>query len=417
MSKFFIVMFHTFISKVKTKSFVFSTLVIAGFVLGLVHMDRVASLFDGGNQVIEVAVVTEISKYEEHLEDFTSQQDDIEFVEYNEKSTAKKDVKSDQLEAVFVINEDEQGFLEGAYYSESVAEQETSNYLNQELQQLKESIATEQLGLEQEQLEQIYEPVTFETEALSDQARSEEELKQARILVNILVMLIYFSVIGYGNMIATEVATEKSSRVMEILISSVSPVKQMFAKITGVALVGITQYVIIFVIAAASMFNRTPLNETNASLAPLDLSTMQIDLIVYAMIFFILGYLLFATIAATLGSIVSRIEDVNQLTVPLTLVVIVAFFISIFGLNTPDAPFVTIASYIPFFTPMVMFLRVGMLNLPFWEIALSIIILIATIALFAWIGARVYRGGVLIYGKSSSFQDIRRALKLSHKEK
>ncbi len=111
-----------------------------------------------------------------------------------------------------------------------------------------------------------------------------------------------------------------------------------------------------------------------------------------------------------LGSLVSRTEDVQQLMTPVILLIVVAFMISIFGLSNPSSQFVTIASYIPFFSPMAMFLRVGMLNIPFWEVGLSIAILIITIVILAIVGARVYRGGVLMYGTSTSLKDFKKSL-------
>ena len=138
--------------------------------------------------------------------------------------------------------------------------------------------------------------------------------------------------------------------------------------------------------------------------------------IVYAVIFFILGYFLYATLAAFLGSLVSRIEDVQQMITPMTMLVVAGFMIAMFGLNQPDTTFITVTSYIPFFTPMLMFMRVGMLTLPVWEPILGIIILVITIAILAIFGAKVYSGGVLMYGKSNSFKDIKRALQLTKKD-
>ena len=111
---------------------------------------------------------------------------------------------------------------------------------------------------------------------------------------------------------------------------------------------------------------------------------------------FLLGYFLYATLAALLGSLVSRIEDVQQMIMPMTFLIMIGFFISMFGLGSPESSFVTVTSYIPFFTPMVMFLRVGMLNLPVYEPIIGILVLLVTITLLGVFGARVYRGGVLI---------------------
>src|SRR5699024_5543126 len=140
------------------------------------------------------------------------------------------------------------------------------------------------------------------------------------------------------------------------------------------------------------------------------------SLFIYAVVFFLLGYLLYATLAAMLGSLVSRVEDVQQLILPMTFLIMIAFFIAMFGLNMPASKLVVISSYIPFFSPMLMFLRVGMVDVPVWEVALSIGILVASIIVLAILGAKVYKGGVLMYGRTSSLKDLKKAMALSKKE-
>src|SRR5699024_168730 len=102
---------------------------------------------------------------------------------------------------------------------------------------------------------------------------------------------------------------------------------------------------------------------------------ISISLYIYAIVFFFLGYFLYATIAAMLGSLVSRVEDVQHLLLPMILLIMLAFFIAIFGTTSPTSTFITVTSFIPFFSPMIMFLRVGMLDIPFWEVSLAIGIL------------------------------------------
>ncbi len=148
----------------------------------------------------------------------------------------------------------------------------------------------------------------------------------------------------------------------------------------------------------------------------LGFQNVPLSTIIYAVVFFILGYFLYATLAALLGSLVSRIEDVQQMITPMTFLVVAGFMIAMFGLNQPDITFITITSYIPFFTPMLMFMRVGMLTLPAWEPILGIVILVISIIILAIFGAKVYQGGVLMYGKSNSFKDITKALQLTKKE-
>src|SRR5699024_8755583 len=288
--------------------------------------------------------------------------------------------------------------------------------LEQQLQQVKTTIAAEQAGFDEATLESIYEQVTFEKIALDEETKTDEELSQARGIVYVMLFVLYMAVIIYGQMIAMDVATEKSSRVMEILISSASPVTHMFAKIIGIALLGLTQIILFFVVGYSTISAKV--NEFSGEFFEVFGFTQgSFSIYVYATLFFILGYFLYATIAAMLGSLVSRVEDVQQLLMPMVLLIMVAFFIAIFGLGAPEAKFITVTSFIPFFTPMIMFLRVGMLDVPIWEIVVSVGLLIGTIILLAILGARIYRGGVLMYGPSRSLKDFRKALMLTKKEK
>ena len=279
------------------------------------------------------------------------------------------------------------------------------------LQSIQSEVKAEQLSLSAEQLQTIFSPIQFEQHSVSDTTKSEEELSEARGLVYILVFLIYFTVIYYSNMIATEVATEKSSRVMEILISSISPVKHMFAKVLGIGSLGLVQMMLLG-IAGFVAVKTSASNMVDGVSSFFGFSNLSISTIVFAITFFLLGYFLYATVAALLGSLVSRTEDVTQAIMPIMILVILAFMIAMPGLTNPELVFLKYASYVPFFAPLVMFLRVGMLDLPLWEPLLSIAIMLVTILFLGVFGARVYRGGVLMYGPSRSMKDIKKAIQL-----
>ena len=140
-------------------------------------------------------------------------------------------------QGIVLLSFNEEKLPEATYKAMSIADSSMYTDLQTGLQQLKTMLAASQINLHLPSLQKLYEPVSFKKIALEKNAKTEEELNQARGLVYVLLFIIYFSVIMYANMIAMEVATEKSSRVMEILISSVSPIKQMFAKIIGIGLV------------------------------------------------------------------------------------------------------------------------------------------------------------------------------------
>jgi ABC-2 type transport system permease protein len=323
-------------------------------------------------------------------------------------------VSAEEIVGYLLIQKDKTLGFKGTYKANQISDSAVSNDLLLALTQLKGQITAKELNLTEQQIAQLNTPPAFDTIALQKNAKTEEDLNQARGLVYVLLFVIYFGVLMYATMIAMEVATEKTSRVMEILISSVPPVTQMFAKIMGVALLSLTQMILFFGVGYFSIKqNLTGMDEGFFSF--FGFGSTDISTIIYAIIFALLGYFLYATLAACLGSVVSKIEDVQQMISPMTMLVVIAFMIAMFGLGNPSASYITITSFIPFFTPMIMFLRVGMLEVPFWEIAISIAVLILTIVLLGIIGAKIYRGGVLMYGSSKSLKSIKNALQLSKK--
>ena len=417
MNKFWIILFHTYLNKLKTKSFLITTLLTVVIMLGLTNMSNIIEVFDKGGDKEKIAVLDETGQLYEPLKDqMSALNKNLQLIEFEgTDNEAEKAVEKGEYAGFVQLRYDADQLPEATYKAMSVAESAIFTDLQAGLQQLKTMLAASKINLTPEQLQQLYEPIAFEKIALEENAKTEEELNQARGLVYVLLFIIYFAVIMYANMIAMEVATEKSSRVMEILISSVSPIKQMFAKILGIGMLSLTQLAVLLSVGYFSI-KRNLSSLEGGFFDEFGFGNVSLSTISYAVIFFILGYFLYATLAAFLGSLVSRIEDVQQMITPMTLLVVAGFMIAMFGLGQPDSPFIVITSYIPFFTPMIMFLRVGMLNIPVWETALGITILVGTIAFLAIFGARVYRGGVLMYGKSNSFKDIKKALQLTKKE-
>ncbi|EOR25101.1 ABC transporter permease [Cytobacillus oceanisediminis] len=415
MNSFWIILFHTFLSKFKTKSFLITTAITLLFVVALTNLTTIIDTFSGEEGKTEVAVIDQSDSLLPIIQEATKTlNEDLELVPYKDsEESAKKEVEEGNYSGLLVVDVDSSNLPIATYYTMDIAETSISDNITNGIQMVKSQLAANQLNLTNEQLAKLNEPVSFEKIALEKDAKTEEELNQARGLVYVLLFLIYFAVILYANMIATEVATEKSSRVMEILISSVSPIKHMFAKILGIGLLSLTQLAILMIVGYFSLTSNESLSSMEGFLG---FNEVPVSTIIYAAIFFILGYFLYATLAALLGSLVSRIEDVQQMITPMTLLIVAGFMIAMFGLSAPDTTFVTITSYIPFFTPMLMFMRVGMLNLPVWEPILGILVLVATIMILAIFGAKVYKGGVLMYGKSNSYKDIKKALQLTKKE-
>ncbi len=410
MNKFWIIFWHTYLTKVKSKSFIISTLIMLLFALGATNITKIINLFEGDDSKDQVAAVTaDPEQYPLLQQQLNILKPDFTLIKAESEEAAKKLEQKGKIEGYLLVESDAEGLPKGTYKSETISDTSISSQLQSALQQSKSVLITKKLNLQQEQAAALYKPVDFHVVPLKKDAKTEEELNQARGFVYIILFVIYISVLMYGNMIAMEVAQEKTSRVMEILVSSVSPVQQMFAKILGISLLSITQLALFFLVGYASFKkNLESIRETGIPFFNFD--QLPVATIFYGILFAILGYFLYATLAAFLGSLVSRVEDLQQTIGPMTWLVVIGFMLAMFGLGKPDLSFITIMSFIPFFSPLLMFLRVGMLDVPLWEIILSIVLLLASIGALAVFGAKVYKGGVLLYSKSSSFKDIKKAL-------
>lgn len=416
MNKFWIILSHTYIEKVKSKTFIIITGLLLLSIIVAANYQVIVDFFSSGEDKDQIAVIDETGVIFEQLKlSVEAVEEDMELVAFSDTEEAgKQAVQEEEYYALLVLDFDGEQLPRAKFYAESLTDLWMQNVLEDQIYNLKMTFAIEQANLDEKIIEEIYAPIDFEVIALDSDAKTMEEMFQAQGIVYVMVFFMYMVVIIYGQMIAQDVANEKSSRVMEILISSASPVSHMFAKIFGVALVGLTQ-IIILVTTGLIVINSKKDELTGSVLDMFGLVDIPMDLIFYGIVFFLLGYLLYATLAAMLGSLVSRSEDVGQLMIPMMILIVIALFIAMYGLTNPESTIVTVTSFIPFFTPMVMILRIGMLNLPLWEINLSIGILIASIFVLGLIGARVYKGGVLMYGKSGSLKDFAKAIRLSKK--
>lgn len=421
MHDFWTIFNQSFWTKAKTKSFVITTLIVVAGIFLMANLSSIiAKVQDiGGFGGADDHTIFVLDNSDSLIEPLQQQLDASESDLILKSSTdsieeLKAQVTDEEIKSFLVLSVNGDQTIQATYTSENASEYESPMAIREALQNLQTNLKATSMDLSNEEVTQLFTPIEFDQKGVSASSKSEEELSQARGLVYVLIFVIYFAVFYYSNMIAMEVATEKSSRVMEIIISSVSPVKHMFAKIAGVGTLGLLQ-IALFGLMGFVALKTSSSDLTSGVFSFFGFSNVSISTMVFALIFFVLGYFLYATLAALLGSLVSRTEDVQQLLLPMTFLIIIASFIAFSGLGNPEAGYVQIASYIPFFTPLVMFLRVGMLELPIWEPLLGIGILFVTIFILGWFGSRVYRGGVLMYGASQSLKDIKKAIQLGKK--
>ena len=227
----------------------------------------------------------------------------------------------------------------------------------------------------------------------------------------IMIFALYMVILLYGQMVATNVATEKSSRAMELLITSAKPVSMMFGKVIASCLAGFTQLVAVFG-TAFLCFN---LNKDywDAEGIVASLFDMPLELLVYMLIFFVLGFFIYAFLFGAVGSTASKLEDINTSVMPITLLFIIGFIIVVTGMssNEVDTVLMKVCSFVPFTSPMAMFTRICMSTVPLYEILISIGILIGTAVGVGVLSAKIYRVGVLLYGTPPKISQILKAIK------
>ncbi len=216
----------------------------------------------------------------------------------------------------------------------------------------------------------------------------------------ILIFALYMAILLYGQFVATSVATEKSSRAMELLITSTEPKNLMFGKVLGAGLAGLTQFVLIF--GSSYLFYNLNKSYFEKNQIVQSIFNMPLPILLYTILFFVLGFFIYAFLYGALGSLVSRMEELSNTIMPVTMVFIIAFMVVMFsmGSGNVDNVLMKVCSFIPLTSPMAMFVRIAMGEVAGWEIAISVAILVVSAIAIGFLAAAIYRMGVLLYGKA-----------------
>ena len=301
-------------------------------------------------------------------------------------------------------------------------------------------------------MEEVESHVTVETVKVTEDGNEEVSSSEASMIISlVLAMIIYMFIIMFSGMVMQSVIEEKASRVVEVLVSSVKATELMFGKIIGVACVAMTQFMLwvvltfglVTVVSSVVGFDSLlgsatvpteQMNQLTESLMTDDMNmsmmtTVNIpqegemgamlealakinygQLFFAFVIYFILGYLLYASFFAAIGSAVENEADTQQLQLPVTIPLMLAFFIAFYAFKAPDSPIVFWGSMIPFTSPIVMLARIPY-DVPAWELLLSIGILVVTFIGCGWASAKIYKIGILMFGKKTSFKDLWKWLK------
>ncbi len=281
----------------------------------------------------------------------------------------------------------------------------TSYILDEALKSKYQLEALSELGVGAEQSQDIIgSAVTSETVITG------KDQNESFFYTYILMFLLYFAVLMYGQFVAQSVAVEKSSRAMELLVTSAKPVNLMFGKVLGAGAAGLTQLVLL--LGSAFLFYSVNKTYWADNYVIESIFGMPVSMLLYTVLFFTLGYFLYSFMYGALASLASRLEDINTLTTPVTFLMIISFMITVFSmLGSVDGLLMKIASFIPFSSPMAMFTRIAMGSVTNAEIVISVALLAASTVLIGYLAAAVYKVGVLMYGKPPKLNELVRALK------
>lgn len=317
--------------------------------------------------------------------------------------TLTEQIREDEIACAFVFD----GLTSYTYYVDDLSMYDSGTVLADELlREIYRMTAMIDSGIPAEEAGQIMSAtISHEVQILG------KDQMNNYFYTYIMIMALYMVILLYGQMVATNVATEKSSRAMELLITSAKPTSMMFGKVIASCLAGLTQLVAVFGTACVCF----RLNDAYWDAEGIVASMFDIpgELLGYMLLFFVLGFFIYAFLFGAVGSTASKVEDINTSVMPITLLFIVGFMVVVFALaeNDVDTTLMKIFSFVPFTSPMAMFTRIAMSTVPPHEIVISIVVLVASVIGVGIVSAKIYRVGVLLYGTTPKMNDILKMLR------
>ncbi len=293
------------------------------------------------------------------------------------------------------------------YYSKNISNFDLNRRLRKTVSDIVVGIRLENTGIEQQLIAELTKTIGIKTIKISKKGEESERSFMTEFFSTfIFIMILYMSLLLYGTSIMRSIKQKKTSRVIEVLLSSASPFQLMAGKIIGQGSVGLTQYflwiifVTLFVLFGAKAL---PLPQDSLHFAP--------EVLLYFVLFYFLGYFLYATMYSAIGAITNTDQEAQQASMPITLMLIVPIVLLSFLVKNPDSQLIQVLSYIPFLSPIIMFARINLAEPSFTEIWGSILILVVTIIFMIWLVAKIYRVGILMYGKRPTLPEIIRWIK------
>ena len=439
MKKIFLIIEREFLTRVKKKSFIFTTVLVPVLLAGLMVVPfLIQSVKD--DQQRTIVVIDQSGLAEKALAN--TGQFVFHFRPDASLDSLKQQFAKEGWYAIVTISPlDEKKQVSVGMYAFRQINMDAQNYVERNMEKVVEQYKLEAYQIPELEtiLASIKTKIPVKTFVWGDDGK--EKASNTGVIMGlsyILSFMIYIFIFMFGNMVIRGVIEEKSSRVVEVIVSSVKPFQLMMGKITGVASVGLLQFLIWIVLTlilttvAQGFFAATPPAEmaqsmTGAAGADVTkamegalpdifgmLSSINFVAIISAFLFyFLFGYFLYAALFAAVGSAVENEADTQQLTIPITIPLILGIFLMLHTFQYPDSSLSFWGSMIPFTSPMVMMARIPF-GVPFWQVALSLALLFLTFLAIVWFAGKIYRVGILMYGKKPTLREMWKWIKIKN---
>lgn len=394
----------------KNKVFVGVTTLLIVLIAAVMFFPRIATLFESDSTVEnpgDLAVML-VSVQDENQVELVQQSFAAAFTDYDvqftnaELNEIKDSIVEGQAECAIVMT----GPTSYTYYVNNLSMYDANAEIaNTVLQRIYQTSALIGSGMSAEQAGEVMNiQIAAEVETLG------KDQMQNFFYTYIMIFALYMVILLYGQMVATNVATEKSSRAMEVLITSAKPTSMMFGKVLASCFAGLVQLITIF--GSALFFYNINQSYWGDNAIVQSIFNIPAELFAYMLVFFVLGFLIYAFLYGAVGSTASKLEDINTSVMPITMLFIIAFFVVMFSMTSGnvDNALIKVCSYIPFTSPMAMFTRICMSTVAWYEIAISIAILIGSTFGVGVLAAKIYRTGVLLYGTTPKIRNIIKAV-------
>jgi ABC-2 type transport system permease protein len=437
MNKIWIIIQREFLVRVKKKSFIILTILMPFLMVGIVALPVWLSTLKSG-EVTNVSVVDLTGAYESF---FSENEEDITFRIVQPSGEMQEQVRQLLDQGSNVVMYCQGGVTDGnvTLYSDSEVPKSVERCISRRLtNELRKAHLAEYNVSDVDRVTQIVnEEYNVRTVRLDKEGGETESSSDIASFIGLmLALLIYMFILSYGGMVMQGVSEEKTNRIMEIMVSSVKPFQLMMGKIIGVALVGLFQCLIWVVLvsvlftAAGTLFGISSMASPEAMTVGMNLPSEAVaasnapvaeimnilhgmnllQMVLLFILYFIGGYLLFASIFAAIGASINEQADSQQFMMPIIILFIFALYAGMFSIENPDGPLAFWCSLIPLTSPVVMMVRLPF-DVPMWQIVLSLALLYGTALLIVWLSAKIYRVGILMYGKKPSFKEMMKWIK------